>query len=162
MRCCSRFFPGRSQSRGPLRPAVRPAVVSSAKKKRKRRHEPFPLAAGVAMKPLQIDMRPVAAALYDAVAIALAFFGAALLLDGNGLVEGEITAIFAVLTVAVPLQLGVNVLFGLYQGVWRYTSLPDIQRIVISVTAGTVVVEGTLYLLTLSGQLGYREYLLYP
>jgi FlaA1/EpsC-like NDP-sugar epimerase len=137
-------------------------VVSSAKKKRKRRHEPFPLAAGVVMKPLQIDIRPVAAALYDAIAIALAFFGAALLLDVNGLAEAEITAIFAVLTVAVPLQLGVNVLFGLYQGVWRYTSLPDIQRIVVSVTAGTVVVEVTLHLLALSGQLGYREYLLYP
>ena len=31
-------------------------------------------------------------------------------------------------------------LFGVYQGIWRYTSLPDIQRIVFSVLAGTVAV----------------------
>jgi FlaA1/EpsC-like NDP-sugar epimerase len=114
------------------------------------------------MKPIQIDMRPVAASLYDAIAIVLAFFGAAALLDGNGLADVEVAVILSVLTIAVPLQLAVNVVFGLYQGVWRYTSLPDIQRIVISVTAGAVIIGVSLQVFGVDSRLGYREFLLYP
>jgi FlaA1/EpsC-like NDP-sugar epimerase len=66
------------------------------------------------------------------------------------------------LVFAVPLQVAVNVLFGVYQGVWRYTSLPDIQRIVFAVLAGTVGISTELWLLGLDGRFGYREYLLYP
>ena len=114
------------------------------------------------MKALQLDARPLAAALYDAVVIGLAFLGAALLLDGDGLSEAQLSAILSILTITVPLQIAVNVAFGLYQGVWRYTSLPDIQRIVFSVTTGTVVMSIVLQLLGLGAEFGFREYLLYP
>jgi len=115
-----------------------------------------------AMKTLHVDVRPLAAASHDIVAIALALMGATLLLDGNGITDAEADAVLAALTVAIPLQIAVNVLFGLYQGVWRYTSLPDIQRIVFSVMAGTVVAAVALHALALDATLGYREYLLYP
>ena len=114
------------------------------------------------MKSIHLDVRPLAAAAYDVLAIVLAFFGAALLLDLNGLSERDIAAILSVFTIAIPLQVAVNGVFGLYQGVWRYTSLPDIQRIVFSVLSGTVVVSIALHLLALDTNIGYRDYLLYP
>ena len=71
-----------------------------------------------AMKPLHVDVRPLAAASHDVVAIALALMGAAQLLDGNGITDAEADAVLAALTVAIPLQIAVNVLFGLYQLVY--------------------------------------------
>ena len=114
------------------------------------------------MKPLQFDVRPVAAALHDGLALVFAFVGAAALLQPNGLGPGSFEEFFLAFAVAIPIQVGVNVLFGIYQGVWRYTSLPDIQRIFFSVITGTVVISIALRLLNLDDGVGYREYLLYP
>jgi len=114
------------------------------------------------MKSLQLDVRPVAAAMHDGLALVLAFLGAAALLQPNGLGPGTLEQFFLAFAVAIPIQVGVNVLFGIYQGVWRYTSLPDIQRIVFSVLTGTVCISIALRLLNLDEGVGYREYLLYP
>jgi FlaA1/EpsC-like NDP-sugar epimerase len=114
------------------------------------------------MKPLQLDVRPVAAAMHDGLALVLAFLGAAALLQPNGLEPATVEQFLLAFVVAIPVQVGVNVLFGVYQGVWRYTSLPDIQRIVFSVMAGTVGISIALRLLNLDEGFGYREYLLYP
>jgi FlaA1/EpsC-like NDP-sugar epimerase len=114
------------------------------------------------MKPVQIDVRPLACALFDALALVLAIVGAAVLLDPDGLKPEELQSVIAVFALAVPLQVAVNVFFGVYQGVWRYTSLPDIQRIVFAVLAGTVVLSLALRFVDLDASLGWREYLLYP
>ena len=50
-----------------------------------------------------------------------------------------------VLFVAVPVQALVATIFGMYQGLWRYASLPDVQRIVATVVAGTFAVAATLW-----------------
>ncbi len=47
----------------------------------------------------------------------------------------------------VPLQAAVFWQFGLYRGMWRYASLPDLKRIVLAVGAGTVAAALLLYLL---------------
>jgi FlaA1/EpsC-like NDP-sugar epimerase len=55
------------------------------------------------------------------------------------------------IVVAVPLILmqgSVFWYFGLYRGLWRYASLPDLARIVKSVVIGSLVSAGTLFLLT--------------
>ena len=114
------------------------------------------------MKSPHLDARALAAALHDAVAIAIALFAASMLLDTGELTPSRIQDLFAVCAVAIPLQVVVNVFFGLYQGVWRYTSLPDIQRIVFATLTGTVFVSGALRVAGLEGGLGWREYLLYP
>ena len=72
-----------------------------------------------------------------------------------------VSAAFA-LAIAVPIQLAINFLFGIYQGIWRYTSLPDIQRIVFSVLCGAVAISMALYTFGLDQRFGYREYVLYP
>src|SRR5205807_9531328 len=66
------------------------------------------------------------------------------------------------LAVAIPIQIAVNVLVGVYQGIWRYTSLPDIQRIVFSVFCGTVCVSIAAHATAIDGRFGYREYILCP
>jgi FlaA1/EpsC-like NDP-sugar epimerase len=66
------------------------------------------------------------------------------------------------LAVAVPIQIAAGALFGVYQGIWRYTSLPDVQRIVFSVLAGTVAISIVLHVAGLDELLGYREFVLYP
>ena len=114
------------------------------------------------MRSVQFDVRALAAAVHDGVALVIACLGAALLLDVNGLTPLELSELTTAFIVAVPIQIAVSFLFGVYQGVWRYTSLPDIQRIVFSVFTGTVVVSLALHTLGLDAKFTYREYLLYP
>ncbi|MGZ5583279.1 MAG: polysaccharide biosynthesis protein [Usitatibacter sp.] len=114
------------------------------------------------MKPMHLDARPLWAAIHDGAALAIACLAANALLDVDGLSAQDMQELFAAFLIAVPLQVTVNVFFGVYQGVWRYTSLPDIQRIVFSVLAGTVCISIALRLMGLDGKFGYREYILYP
>jgi FlaA1/EpsC-like NDP-sugar epimerase len=114
------------------------------------------------MKTIQFDARALAAALHDGLALILACLAAALLLDANGLSSDESADLALAFVVAVPIQVAINFLFGVYQGVWRYTSLPDIQRIVFSVLSGTVFVSLALHGLGLDAKFTYREFLLYP
>jgi len=52
------------------------------------------------------------------------------------------------LLIIFPLQLGAFVFFGLYRGVWRFASLPDILRILQSVLFGTVLSLAALFIVT--------------
>jgi FlaA1/EpsC-like NDP-sugar epimerase len=114
------------------------------------------------MKSIEPDARALAAALHDGLALCLAFFAATMLLEVDGLTSDEMRLLFAAFGIAVPIQLAINFLFGVYQGIWRYTSLPDIQRIVFAVLCGAVCVSMALYAFGLDQRFGYREYVLYP
>ena len=113
------------------------------------------------MKPFQFDSQALVALVHDAVALAVSWALAFALLRGaaSPVLAGDVAL---ALVVAAPLQALASYLFGVYQGIWRYTSLPDVQRIVFSVLAGTVAVALTLHLVGLGDVLGYREYVLYP
>jgi len=114
------------------------------------------------MKPMHIDARPLAAAIYDGIALAIAAFAAAALLEPGGLGIEKLELLLGSFAIAIPIQVAVNVFFGIYQGVWRYTSLPDIQRIVFAVLTGTVCISAALGAAGLDNAFGLREYLLYP
>ncbi len=114
------------------------------------------------MQPVQFDARALAAAVHDGTALVLACLGAMLLLEVNAGPRDPSTDLLAAFLVAVPIQVAINFLFGVYQGTWRYTSLPDIQRIVFSVMTGTVCISVALRTLGLDETFSYREYLLYP
>ena len=113
------------------------------------------------MKPFQMDSQALVALAHDAVALTLSWAFAFLLLRTPGAppVTGDVTL---ALIVAIPLQGLASYLFGVYQGIWRYTSLPDVQRIVFSALAGTVAVSLVLNATGLGDVLTYREYALYP
>jgi FlaA1/EpsC-like NDP-sugar epimerase len=113
------------------------------------------------MKPFQPDFQAVVALVHDAVAFAASWAFVFFLL--RGVVSPAPTGELALaLSVAVPLQALVSYLFGVYQGIWRYTSLPDVQRIIFSVMAGTVAVAAVLNVVGLGAVLTYREFALYP
>jgi len=114
------------------------------------------------LKSLQPDARALFAALHDSVALCAAIYAAAMLIDADGLTTEDTRLLFSAFTVAVPIQVAVNLLFGIYQGTWRYTSLPDIQRIVFAVLCGTVATSMAFFTFGLDERFGYREYILYP
>ena len=60
-------------------------------------------------------------------------------------VTAGIGSLWSVLLVAIPVQALVAAIFGMYQGLWRYASLPDVQRIVATVVAGSIAVAATLW-----------------
>ncbi|MCM2329399.1 MAG: polysaccharide biosynthesis protein, partial [Lysobacter sp.] len=113
------------------------------------------------MKPFQPDFQAVVALVHDSVALAASWVFVFVLLRGMA-TPTEAGDLALALSVAVPLQALVSYLFGVYQGIWRYTSLPDVQRIIFSVLAGTVAVAALLHATGLGGVLSYREYALYP
>lgn len=48
-----------------------------------------------------------------------------------------------------PTQAAIFYTFGLYRGIWRYASLPDLKRILLTVTLGAVIVPFVIYMLKL-------------
>ena len=114
------------------------------------------------MKAIHVDGRALAAAFHDGVALAIACIAATLLLDTGGISAEKGADLLSIFSVAIPIQIVVNVLFGVYQGIWRYTSLPDIQRIIFAVLAGAVSLSIALRIFGLDALFDYRGYILYP
>src|ERR1700674_203091 len=114
------------------------------------------------MRSIEPDARALAAAILDSAALCLAFIGATMLLDADGIANAESRDLLAAFAIAVPIQIAINFFFGIYQGIWRYTSLPDIQRIVFAVLCGAVCVSLALHTFGVDDRLGYREYISYP
>jgi FlaA1/EpsC-like NDP-sugar epimerase len=115
-----------------------------------------------AVKTIEPDARALAAAVHDGIALCLAFVAASVLLEVDGVGYLESRELFLSFAIAVPIQVAINYLFGIYQGIWRYTSLPDIQRIVFAVLCGSVAIAISLQLFGIDNHFGYREYILYP
>ena len=80
-----------------------------------------------------LDGRALAAALHDAVALLVAGYAAAMLTAGDSFPAPMLESLGTLVMIAVPTQLAVNIVFGVYKGIWRYTSLPDVQRVVFAV-----------------------------
>ena len=50
----------------------------------------------------------------------------------------------------VSIQASVFIAFGLYQGVWRFASIPDLKRIIKAVCTSTVLVVAAIHMLNIS------------
>ncbi len=59
----------------------------------------------------------------------------------------HLASLKATLPWVIPLQAAVFQLFGLYRGIWRYASLPDLRRILLAILVGTAAVTLGLFLL---------------
>ena len=62
----------------------------------------------------------------------------------------------------LPLQAVIFLIFGLYRGLWRFASLSDLKRIVLSAALGTVLVPLVLLLLRLEAIVPRSVLILYP
>jgi FlaA1/EpsC-like NDP-sugar epimerase len=89
------------------------------------------------MKAFNINANALLAFLHDAVALAGSWVAAYLLLQRQGSNTESLAFLGWALALALAVQGLVNAAFGVYQGIWRYSSVPDVQRIVAGAIAGT-------------------------
>jgi FlaA1/EpsC-like NDP-sugar epimerase len=99
------------------------------------------------MTSFSVNERAILAFIHDVVMLCVSWVCVLLLFGiADSTTPDRLTvASLQVLFVAVPVQALVATIFGMYQGLWRYASLPDVQRIVATVVAGTLAVAATLW-----------------
>jgi FlaA1/EpsC-like NDP-sugar epimerase len=59
-------------------------------------------------------------------------------------------------------QASVFMAFGLYQGIWRFASIPDLRRMLVAIGVGTAVIVAILFVLDPEHPIPGGVYLLYP
>ena len=84
--------------------------------------------------------------LHDVLMIFPAWFGAYWLrFNLHNIPDDYFYAALLYLPVVIALQVMAYWTFGLYRGVWRFSSMPDLLRIAKAVSAGVFVIVGTLF-----------------
>ena len=113
------------------------------------------------MKTVSINERALLAFVHDVAMLAISWVITLSLFSGSPAAVSAIEplpGIALLLAIAIPVQAAVSVLFGMYQGLWRYASLPDVQRIVASVLAGSLAVVVTVWAGGWLGGLGFAQF----
>jgi len=87
---------------------------------------------------------------HDVVVAALAWIGLYWLRFNLDLHEPQLSDMWRTLAWVLPLQAVIFLAFGLYRGMWRFASLPDLQRIVMAAGLGAVAVPLVLVMLQLT------------
>jgi len=72
------------------------------------------------------------------------------------------SSLLATLVFVIPLQGSIAWGLGLYRGIWRFASLPDLKRIIIAVTAGALTAPMLLYMLQRLSDVPRSVLVLYP
>ncbi len=99
---------------------------------------------------------------HDVTAAALAWVGVYWLRYNLELHEPQLNDMLQTLAWVLPLQAGIFLAFGLYRGLWRFASLPDLQRIVLAVGLGAVAVPVVVVMLQLTSVVPRSVLILYP
>ncbi len=76
--------------------------------------------------------------LHDIAAVVAAWLGAYLLRFNLSLPQDYLSAALSTLSWVVPLQAALFWYFGLYRGIWRFASLPDLKRILRAVGVASI------------------------
>jgi len=76
--------------------------------------------------------------------------------------EPQLSDIARTLAWILPLQAAIFLVFGLYRGLWRFASLPDLQRIVLAAGVGAVAIPVVLVMLQLTAVVPRSVLILYP
>jgi FlaA1/EpsC-like NDP-sugar epimerase len=88
--------------------------------------------------------RTSSAWLHDAVAAVLAWWLAYLLRFNFQIPAGFVETMWSTAVWVVPIQAFAFVMFGLYQGVWRFASMPDLYRILKAIVFSAFAVTAVL------------------
>ncbi len=94
--------------------------------------------------------RALLAFTHDVLAAALAWGFAYQLRFNLDIPHEFVLGMWQTLLWVVPLQAIVFIIFGLYRGVWRFASIPDLHRILRAIAAATLIVIALLVMLRLS------------
>jgi FlaA1/EpsC-like NDP-sugar epimerase len=99
---------------------------------------------------------------HDVCAAALAWTGLYWLRSNMDLHEPQLSDMWHTLAWILPLQAGIFLAFGLYRGLWRFASLPDLQRILLAAGLGAVAIPVVLVMLQLTSVVPRSVLILYP
>ena len=95
---------------------------------------------------MKINPRTALIVLYDILVAAIAWLAAYWLRFNLEVPPAFRTAAVSTLAWVVPLQAAVFWRFGLYRGIWRFASLPDLKRIVLAVGLAALLIPLVLVL----------------
>lgn len=93
------------------------------------------------------ERRTVLVVASDLILIAVAYFGAYFIRTNFRFTDPEGIAVLKAFPVVLVIRSACYYWFGLYRGVWKYTSTPDVLRIIKAVSVGTAIIMTTLVLL---------------
>jgi len=99
---------------------------------------------------------------HDVAAAAIAWLGLYWLRFNLDLHQPQLTDMWRTLAWVLPLQATIFLAFGLYRGLWRFASLPDLQRIVLAAALGAVAIPLVLVMLRLTAVVPRSVLILYP
>ena len=108
------------------------------------------------------NWRAALAFFHDVAASAVAWIGLYWLRYNLDLHQPQMSDLWHTLVWVLPLQAGIFLTFGLYRGLWRFASVPDLQRIVLAATLGAVAIPTVLVLLRLTTVVPRSVLVLYP
>ena len=114
------------------------------------------------MRKVRANWRVWLAFVHDVCAAALAWVGLYWLRSNMELHEPQLTDMWRTLAWILPLQAGIFLAFGLYRGLWRFASLPDLQRIVLAAGLGAVAIPVVLVMLRLTAVVPRTVLVVYP
>ena len=114
------------------------------------------------MKKVRANWRIWLAFVHDVSAAAVAWAGLYWLRSNMDLHEPQLSDMTHTLAWILPLQAGIFLAFGLYRGLWRFASLPDLQRIVLAAGLGGVAIPVVLVMLQLTAVVPRSVLILYP
>jgi FlaA1/EpsC-like NDP-sugar epimerase len=91
-----------------------------------------------------VKYRSALAALHDLLVACFAWFMAFLLRFNFDIPAIFLHSLLIILVTAVPIQMLFFMQFGLYKGIWRFASIPDLKRIILAVAASAVTISSLL------------------
>jgi FlaA1/EpsC-like NDP-sugar epimerase len=111
---------------------------------------------------LRHNQRVILALLHDLIASGVAWILAYLLRFNFEIPESLLPSVWQTLQWIVPLQGAIFWFFGLYRGMWRYASMPDLRRIFLAVIASVAAIVSLLWMLRLNITIPRSVLIIYP
>ena len=102
------------------------------------------------MKNFLFNSRSIIAFIHDLAIAAIAWYAAFLLRFNFEVPSEHLTLMKQTFFVVLPLQAIAFLGFGLYRGTWRFASVPDLKRILLSVTISALILVVLLFMISTS------------
>ena len=94
-----------------------------------------------------VKHRALFASTHDVLVACFAWFVAYLLRFNFVIPDDFLQSLWVIILIAVPIQMFLFARFGLYKGIWRFASIPDLKRIVLAASLSAVLVTALLQMI---------------
>jgi len=106
--------------------------------------------------------RTLLAASHDIVAVLATWYAAYLLRFNLDIPRFYVSQMIDSLVIVAPIQTVIFLSFGLYRGIWKYASLPDLKKIAFAVGTGTAAIPTLMYMVHHPVGVPRSVFILYP